>query len=179
MGRGDIATLYSVLVTATDEDLRELLAGTPAAPFVGKENSKLQFLESVRSVAMAHLAVIEHLVEQTEGEALSVRKWIREGRGILFLPYRANEIASIRTVISTWMRLAIFETMSLEEGDHRLWFIVDELDALGPIDGLKDALARLRKFGGDAGWGCRVLRRSVGAMGTAMRRLLWRTVAPR
>src|SRR5581483_8069137 len=30
----------------------------------------------------------------------------------------------------------------------RLWFVVDELDALGAIDGLKDALARLRKFGG-------------------------------
>jgi type IV secretory pathway TraG/TraD family ATPase VirD4 len=29
-----------------------------------------------------------------------------------------------------------------------LWFVVDELDALGQIDGLKDALARLRKFGG-------------------------------
>lgn len=29
-----------------------------------------------------------------------------------------------------------------------MWFIVDELDALGQIDGLKDALARLRKFGG-------------------------------
>jgi type IV secretory pathway TraG/TraD family ATPase VirD4 len=31
---------------------------------------------------------------------------------------------------------------------RRLWFVVDELDALGQIDGLKDALARLRKFGG-------------------------------
>jgi type IV secretory pathway TraG/TraD family ATPase VirD4 len=38
--------------------------------------------------------------------------------------------------------------MNCEEGDQRLWFIVDELDALGEIDGLKDALARLRKFGG-------------------------------
>jgi type IV secretory pathway TraG/TraD family ATPase VirD4 len=33
------------------------------------------------------------------------------------------------------------------EGDP-LWFVVDELDSLGAIDGLKDALARLRKFGG-------------------------------
>ncbi len=32
--------------------------------------------------------------------------------------------------------------------DRRLWFVVDELDAVGQIDGLKDALARLRKFGG-------------------------------
>jgi type IV secretory pathway TraG/TraD family ATPase VirD4 len=46
------------------------------------------------------------------------------------------------------MRLAIFQAMDREEGDQRLWFVVDELDALGEIDGLKDALARLRKFGG-------------------------------
>src|SRR5579864_215536 len=46
------------------------------------------------------------------------------------------------------MRLAIFETMNREEGDRPLWFVVDELDALGQIDGLKDALARVRKFGG-------------------------------
>ena len=46
------------------------------------------------------------------------------------------------------MRIAIFEAMNQGEGDQRLWFIVDELDALGEIDGLKDALARLRKFGG-------------------------------
>jgi hypothetical protein len=57
--------------------------------------------------------------------------------------------------------LAIFEAMDqdeprdagLDDGrsrdkNDRLWFVVDELDALGQIDGLKDALARLRKFGG-------------------------------
>ena len=32
--------------------------------------------------------------------------------------------------------------------DNRLWLVVDELDALGHIDRLKDAPARLRKFGG-------------------------------
>jgi type IV secretory pathway TraG/TraD family ATPase VirD4 len=38
--------------------------------------------------------------------------------------------------------------MELPEADARLWFVVDELDALAQIDGLKDALPRLRKFGG-------------------------------
>jgi type IV secretory pathway TraG/TraD family ATPase VirD4 len=38
--------------------------------------------------------------------------------------------------------------MNGDEADQQLWFVVDELDALGQIDGLKDALARLRKFGG-------------------------------
>ena len=56
--------------------------------------------------------------------------------------------AALRAILSIWMRLAIFQTMSLGEGDHRLWFVVDELDALGAINGLPDALTRLRKFGG-------------------------------
>jgi type IV secretory pathway TraG/TraD family ATPase VirD4 len=34
------------------------------------------------------------------------------------------------------------------EGDQRLWFVIDELDALGAFNGLKVALARVRKFGG-------------------------------
>ena len=72
------------------------------------------------------------------------------------MPYKAGQIAALRSTISGWMRLAIFEAM--EQGEQpaagsggeskRLWFVVDELDALGQIDGLKDALARLRKFGG-------------------------------
>jgi type IV secretory pathway TraG/TraD family ATPase VirD4 len=76
--------------------------------------------------------------------------------GNLFIPYKAGQIAALRTPISAWMRIAIFEAMNQDEhrdereqwDSRRLWFVVDELDALGQIDGLKDALARLRKFGG-------------------------------
>jgi len=65
----------------------------------------------------------------------------------LLVTYQPRE-PSGRRIISSWLRLTIFETMSGGERDQRIWFIVDELDALGAIDGLKDALARLRKFGG-------------------------------
>jgi type IV secretory pathway TraG/TraD family ATPase VirD4 len=71
------------------------------------------------------------------------------------MPYKAGQIAALNSTISAWMRLAIFETMDRDSDPKnagestRLWFVVDdELDALGQIDGLKDALARLRKFGG-------------------------------
>ena len=60
----------------------------------------------------------------------------RRARG-LFLPYQAEQIEALKSLIATWMRLAIFQTMSLGEDDHRLWFVVDELDALGHIDGLE------------------------------------------
>lgn len=145
-GEADLAKLYWLLVMAPIEDLRELLAPTPAGPFLGEDNGK--FFESVRSVTTVHVAALEHLARQQTGTPLSIRRWSREGKGVLFLPYRAGDLAALRYVISTWMRLAMFQVMNADKGDQKLWFVVDELDALGAIDGLKDALARLRKFGG-------------------------------
>jgi len=102
---------------------------------------------SIRSVAGSAAAALAYIKDQ-RALSFSVRDWVRSGRGVLFIPYQASQIAALRSIIATWMRLAIVETMSCAEHDQRLWFVVDELDALGAIDGLKDALARLRKFGG-------------------------------
>jgi type IV secretory pathway TraG/TraD family ATPase VirD4 len=165
LGEHDIGKLYHLLLSAPVPELRELLRSTPAEPFLGQEN--LKFFESVRSIASVHLAAIEHLARQSTGEPTSVRTWVRKGRGVLFLPYRASEIAALRFLVSTWMRLAIFEAMSGEEGDLRLWFIVDELDALGAIDGLKDALARMRKFGGRCVLGLQSIAQVRGSYGDA------------
>jgi type IV secretory pathway TraG/TraD family ATPase VirD4 len=161
----DLARLYWLLLMAPAADLKQLLEATPAGPFLGHDNGK--FFESVRSITGVHAAAIEHVARQTTGELLSVRKWIREGKGVLFLPYRANELASFRTLISSWMRLAIFESLSAPEGDQHLWFCVDELDALGPIDGLKDALARLRKYGGRCILGFQSIAQVRGTYGDA------------
>jgi len=110
--------------------------------------------ESIRSVTTAALAGLEHVARQPRSRSLSVRQFVRPTGpaaargGVLFMPYAAGQIATLRGLIATWVRLAIFEAMNGPEGDQRLWFVIDELDALGAIDGLKDALARLRKFGG-------------------------------
>jgi type IV secretory pathway TraG/TraD family ATPase VirD4 len=126
-------------------ELRPLVAGTPAQPFLEPENARM--FGSIRSVAGSAAAALEHVAAQ-RARPFSVRDWVDTGRGALFLPYQASQIAALRTIIAAWVRLAIFETMSGQTTGHRLWLIVDELDALGAIDGLKDALARLRKFGG-------------------------------
>ncbi|HQR54246.1 MAG TPA: type IV secretion system DNA-binding domain-containing protein [Burkholderiales bacterium] len=144
-GVRSLPELYRLLSAADSDELRILVAGTPAQPFLEGGNERM--FGSIRSVTGAALTALDYLATQ-RGPPLAVRNWVRRGRGVLFLPYQANEIAALRSVISAWMRLAIFECMTLGEGDARLWFVVDELDALGVIDGLKDALARLRKFGG-------------------------------
>ncbi len=149
----DDRALYRLIRSAPLGELRKLLAGTAAGPFLDEGSEKI--FGSLRSVASSAVRALEYTTEQ-QAEPFSVRQWAREGAarqaggrgGVLFIPYRASQIAALRSVISAWMRLAIFEAMDRPAGDQRLWFIVDELDALGAIDGLKDALARLRKFGG-------------------------------
>jgi Type IV secretion-system coupling protein DNA-binding domain len=168
-GVGDMEELFRLLVVADNGELRGLLRGTPAQPFLEEHNSRM--FDSIRSVTTSAVGALEH-VGQQRAPGFSVRGWVKERTpGVLFIPYKAGQIAALRSTISAWMRLAIFETMDQEEllegdsnrGDSRraesraadsdgsksrLWFVVDELDALGQIDGLKDALARLRKFGG-------------------------------
>jgi len=147
------AELLRILIHAPLKELRMLFPGTSAAPFLEEGNEKM--FGSVRSVAASAIDALKYTV-QHKAEPLSVRQWVRQGAarqnggqgGVLFIPYRAGEIAALASMISAWMRLGIFEAMDHEETDQRLWFVVDELDALGAIDGLKDALARLRKFGG-------------------------------
>jgi hypothetical protein len=149
-GIRDPRELYRLLVVADATELRTLVEGTAAQPFLDEHNSRM--FDSIRSVTSDAVGALDYAASE-EGGALSVRRWVREEQpGVLFIPYRAGQIAALRTSISAWMRLAIFETMNRDEtasgGNRRLWFVVDELDALGPIDGLKDALARLRKFDG-------------------------------
>jgi type IV secretory pathway TraG/TraD family ATPase VirD4 len=135
-------------MVASADELRPIVAGTPAQPFLDPDNARM--FGSIRSVAGSAMAAFEYIQSQ-RATLFSVREWVRNRTypSMLFIPYRANQIAALRSMIATWMHLAIFEAMSRPQGhDQRLWFVVDELDALGAIDGLKDALARLRKFGG-------------------------------
>jgi len=144
-GRHDPSELWRLLTVADATELRALVAGSPAQPFLEPENARM--FGSLRSVAGSAAAALEY-VQAQRARTFSVRDWVRSGRGVLFVPYGAAQIAALRSIIATWVRLAIFEAMRQPNEDQRLWFVVDELDSLGAIDGLKDALARLRKFGG-------------------------------
>ncbi len=149
-GVNDVGELHRLLVVAEPRELRALLTGTAAQPFLDEHNTRM--FDSIRSVTSSAVTALEYIGEQRQ-EPLSVRNWVGgAGRehpgGVLFIPYQAGQIAALRTQISAWMRLAIFEAMNQPPNKQRLWFFVDELDAVGQIDGLKDALARLRKFGG-------------------------------
>ena len=111
----------------------------------------------------------------------SVRDWVRSGQGraVHSLPRRADRRAAL-----DHCHLDAARDLRGDEragkGDQRLWFVVDELDALGAIDGLKDALARLRKFGGRCVLGFQSIAQVSATYGSGRGPdALWRTAATR
>ena len=165
--RRNCSELWRLLSTAAIDELRGIVADTPAQSFLDAEN--LRMFGSIRSVTMSAIAALGH-VQAQRSTAFSVRSWVgRSGvPGALFITYRAGQIAALRAMIATWMRIAIFEAMNAPENhDQRLWFVIDELDALGAIEGLKDALARMRKFGGRCVLGFQSIAQVSGTYGAA------------
>jgi len=85
-GSRDGTELYRLLTSAPDEELRVLVDGTPAQAFLAAGNERMW--GSIRSVTTAAVAALDSINAQTS-ELLSIRQWVREGRGVLFLPYQA------------------------------------------------------------------------------------------
>ena len=146
-GLGSAEQFFDTLATAEREKLALLCEGTAAQHYFAAGNERM--LGSILGT-MAPRVEIMRQAARVGGAAFSVRNWIRaEGRGTLWLPYQAHQIAALRELISCWMGLAITEVLAVpDSATRRIWFHLDEFDALGPLQGLKDAQARLRKKGG-------------------------------
>ncbi len=135
-----------MLASAKLGQLRQLCVGTPAARYFEEGGERM--LASIMGTMAPAIGNLRHMAARG-GESFSLRAWVRGGSGSLWMPYAANETAALRGLISCWMNIAIFETLSLQPStERRIWFQIDEMDALGRIEGLTNALARLRKFGG-------------------------------
>ena len=164
----DLGELHRLVTVASVDELRDLLDGTPAAAYLTADNAR--FFASVRAITSSELAPLELVAGHRAARALSVREWVIDGSsssrsGVLYLPYRASHLAMLRGLISCWLRIAIFEAMEQKHDASPLWFVVDELDSLGTIDGLKDALTRVRKYGGRCVLGMQSIAQLTGNYG--------------
>ena len=139
--------------------LAQAMEGTVAQSIVDPENPKTAL--SVRAMLTAHLGALEVLPD--EGTPFSIRDWIsdetrgghRSGHrggnrgGFLFLTSRADQHASLRGLISTWLEIAVNALLSLDQDDvRRVWIVLDELPTLHQVPSLQPGLAESRQFGG-------------------------------
>jgi len=106
LGAAHTADFHRLLTRAPAEELRLLLDGTAAEAFLQPGNEKM--FGSIHAVTRVHTSALEYI--QAQRSALfSIRDWVGRGTGVLFLPYQPDQIAALKYIISTWMRIAIFE----------------------------------------------------------------------
>ncbi|MHB1286525.1 MAG: type IV secretion system DNA-binding domain-containing protein [Leptospirales bacterium] len=148
-GKSDPREVQRLLSTADPEALAPFLVGSPSESLLSGPNER--FLAGVIGVLANALAPWEFL--SPDGD-FSIREWVRSGTGVLFLTYTDAQIEAMRPLLGCWLSLAIRETLSLpieldQKGmaRRRMWFVMDELDSLGTVHGLTDALSRGRKPG--------------------------------
>lgn len=141
--------LYYACVAPTAV-LEPLLAGLPAATLLAEENERM--LGNVRSIVGSYLTGFSYLPATAGAEAFSIRRWLNSGqRGWLFLPYKDNQLDTLKNLISCWLDIACRSVLSLDENpQRRIWLSIDEAASLGRIQTLGDFLTKARKYGGSA-----------------------------
>src|SRR5262249_59132039 len=81
-GWNDPSELWRLLTVATNSELRALVAGSPAQPFLEPENARM--FGSIRSVAGTAAVALEY-VQAQRARAFSVRHWLTSRRALLFI----------------------------------------------------------------------------------------------
>jgi Type IV secretion-system coupling protein DNA-binding domain len=94
-----VPELCRLLSVAETEELKEVLAGTAAQPFLADGAAKMS--HSIRGTASPALSALKY-VKGRSAQPVSVLKWVREGRDVLFLPYDAGQIASSAAGAPGW-----------------------------------------------------------------------------
>jgi hypothetical protein len=135
--------LYYTLQAPLPE-LRELLAGTPAA---GQMSSEKTFA-SIRSIAANYLN--PYISLPLKGEAFSITEMVQaEHSGFLFLTYRDDQLDSLKSLIACMLDVAARAILSLPpDPNRRVWLIIDEFASIGKVQSVENLATKARKAGG-------------------------------
>lgn len=144
--------LTQMILSASNEELAEQLAGTQAAQFFAPGAERM--LSSIRAIVASHCQPFAYLSPGAGRDAFSITKFIqseaRDKRGAwLYFPVRADFFASFRPLVAAQMDIAIGALLSTDDDEHRrVWFFIDEFASWGQLGSIGDLLTKARKKGG-------------------------------
>ncbi|MBB4155642.1 hypothetical protein GGQ80_003567 [Sphingomonas jinjuensis] len=136
------AELLEIATAWKADALAQILERTPAASLLAEGGDR--YLISVRNNLGEKLASWKY---GTSGD-FSLRSYMTgDDRRWLWLPYRDMEKGTQGPAIAAWIDMLVLAGLERAEqtNTHRTWIIIDELDSIGTIGGLKEAVTRLRK----------------------------------
>ncbi|MGE4307215.1 MAG: type IV secretion system DNA-binding domain-containing protein [Novosphingobium sp.] len=142
-----VSVLLDRLLRSRLKDLVAFAQDTEAAAFISLEGDRTS--AGIQAELASVMRSFSYLDDTRTG--LSIRDWVsnEEGDNWLFITVKADQLPSLRPLITVWLDIAISAIMSMAP-DHRrrLYCVVDELPTLQKLPSLSDFLARARKYGG-------------------------------
>ncbi|MGO9995829.1 MAG: type IV secretion system DNA-binding domain-containing protein [Steroidobacteraceae bacterium] len=139
-------SLLHALTLASPAELKLLVQGLPAQALFHEGAEKM--LASVRGIIGSYFAPYSYLPKEAGPNSWSIRRYVREGQGWLWLSYREDQAAALRPLLAAWIGEAVNAKLSLSaERVRRHWLLLDEVASLGRVQGLSDALTKGRKYG--------------------------------
>lgn len=142
-----VSVLLDRLLRSKLKDLAAFAAGTDAAAFISLEGERTS--AGIQAELASVMRSFSYLDDTRKG--LSIREWVENEKGDswLFITVKADQLPSLRPLITVWLDIAISAIMSLApDRDRRLYCVIDELPTLQKLPSLSDFLARARKYGG-------------------------------
>jgi type IV conjugative transfer system coupling protein TraD len=144
-------TLISILLERVMRsplgELAAFVKGTDAAAFISTEGERTS--AGVQAELASVMRSFSYLDDTEDG--FSIRNWVEneDDDSWLFITVKADQLPSLRPLITVWLDIAISAIMSLKpDRDRRLYCVIDELPSLQKLPSLADFLARARKYGG-------------------------------
>lgn len=142
-----VSILLDTLLRSKLKDLAAFAQGTDAAAFISMEGERTS--AGIQAELASVMRSFAYLDDTEDG--LSIRDWVANERddSWLFVTVKADQLPSLRPLITVWLDIAISAIMSLApDRNRRLYCVIDELPTLQKLPSLSDFLARARKYGG-------------------------------
>ena len=141
----DIAKLLNVFSGTTFAELCKYFEDTAASASFNKDASEMA--GGVHATIGNSLMPLQYL---KPGGKFSIKRWVANGTGWLFIPLPPTQRDAIRPLVSAWIDIAIKALMSRDpdQDNNNLWFILDEIIGLYKVNSLAEGLAESRKYGG-------------------------------
>ena len=142
-----VSILLDTLLRSKLKDLAAFAAGTDAAAFISTEGERTS--AGIQAELASVMRSFSYLDDTADG--FSIRDWVANEKddSWLFITVKADQLPSLRPLITVWLDIAISAIMSMTpDRNRRLYCVIDELPTLQRLPSLGDFLARARKYGG-------------------------------
>jgi len=142
-----VSILLDTLLRSKLKDLAAFAAGTDAAAFISTEGERTS--AGIQAELASVMRSFSYLDDTADG--FSIREWVANEKddSWLFITVKADQLPSLRPLITVWLDIAISAIMSMTpDRNRRLYCVIDELPTLQRLPSLGDFLARARKYGG-------------------------------